>query len=467
MQGSGTARLEGAASAAAEAVRAAGSVLIISHIDADGITAAAIASSVCDRLGKEYRVVFLKKLSEEGIGMIDSAPEPLVWICDLGSGYLSAFSRPGIVITDHHVPDGSRKAGQMSLDSFSDMVHVNPHDAGMDGSTEISGAGVTYLVAKAVDPSNTDLAYLAVVGACGDVQDSEGRLVSMNREILNDAVADGSVSVSEDLRLFGRETRTLIQFLQFGSDPSVPGLSENGAECARLYSSLDIPLKDGRRSRCWNDLTPAEKERATDAVLSRLSPEDAERAIGETYTITGGRPHTELRDAKEYATLLNACGRYGDAEVGMRICMGDADALSAAKDRRTSHRQNISSALAMVKERGLVKRRRFIQWFDAGSEIQETVVGIVAGMLLNGDGADRCMPIIAFADAEDGTKVSARADRSLAGRGLDLSFVMRTAAEAVGGYGGGHSVAAGATIPPDRKEDFLDAVEDIVAAQII
>ena len=120
----------------------------------------------------------------------------------------------------------------------------------------------------------------------------------------------------------------------------------------------------------------------------------------------------------------------------------------------------------MVKERGLVKRRRFIQWFDAGSEIQETVVGIVAGMLLNGDGADRCMPIIAFADAEDGAKVSARADRRLVDRGLDLSSVMKTAAELVGGYGGGHTVAAGATIPPDKKEQFLDIVEDLVSSQV-
>ncbi len=452
---------------AAKAIRSADDVLIVSHIDADGITAAAIAASVCQRLGKEYRTVFLKKLGDEGVEMIDASGESLVWICDLGSGSLSSFNRGNIVITDHHVPNLEGKKGQMSLDVFADRVHVNPHDAGLDGSVQISGAGVTYLVAKEVDPRNTDLAYLAVVGACGDVQDSEGRLVGLNRSILNDAIAEGSVEIVEDLRLFGRETRTLIQYLQYGSEPSIPGLSENGTECARLYASLDVPLKDGKRFRNWNDLSRDEKDRVTDAVLARLSPEDAERAVGESYTLCNGRPGTELRDAKEYATLLNACGRYGDAETGMRICLGEPSALSAAKDRRAAHKQNISSALSMVKEKGLLNQGQFIQWFDAGSEIQETVVGIVAGMLLNGEGAVHHKPMIAFADAEDGVKVSARADRSLVARGLDLSFVMRVAAESVGGFGGGHSVAAGATIPPDRKRDFLNAVEDIVAAQVI
>jgi RecJ-like exonuclease len=75
--------------------------------------------------------------------------------------------------------------------------------------------------------------------------------------------------------------------------------------------------------------------------------------------------------------------------------------------------------------------------------------------------------MIAFAEAEDGIKVSARADRSLGDRGLDLSVVMSTAAQLVGGFGGGHNVAAGATIPPGKEKEFLDAVEDIVASQVI
>jgi RecJ-like exonuclease len=95
------------------------------------------------------------------------------------------------------------------------------------------------------------------------------------------------------------------------------------------------------------------------------------------------------------------------------------------------------------------------------------VVGIVAGMMLNSDSARRDLPMLAFADADDGTKVSVRADRSLIERGLHLSSVMSTAAGLVGGYGGGHNVAAGATIPPDRKEEFLDIVEDIISSQLI
>ena len=141
--------------------------------------------------------------------------------------------------------------------------------------------------------------------------------------------------------------------------------------------------------------------------------------------------------------------------------------VEKAKKNRMEHRRNISAALALVKENNMVHMRRSIMYFDAGDKIRDTVVGIVAGMILNTEGFRRDMPIIAFADSDDGIKVSARADRSLVRKGLDLASIMKIASEMVGGYGGGHNIAAGATIPRGKEEVFLDAVDDMVLAQLI
>ena len=58
-------RLQRDLDSAAQALRDAGSILIISHIDADGISAGAIADITAERLGKERTVRFEKKISEE------------------------------------------------------------------------------------------------------------------------------------------------------------------------------------------------------------------------------------------------------------------------------------------------------------------------------------------------------------------------------------------------------------------
>lgn len=454
---------------AASLLRKAGSVRIVTHIDADGISAGSIAALAVQRLGIPHTLVFEKKITDPVIEGINSCPEDVVWICDLGSAYMSQFTRNGIVVTDHHVPDGKWRSGQSFLDSFRASYQMNPHLYGLNGSYEVCGAGMTYLLAKEIDPRNIDLAYLAVVGAVGDFQDTrESRLVSWNRMILEDAVSNGDVSVEKGIRYFGRESRPIAQFLEHGEDPRAEGLSDDRDGCLALLEGYGIEqfAEDGTR-RTWADLDASERAVLTDAVSERI-PDEADRArlVGEVYTVNRYELHSGLHDVKEFSTVLNSCGRYDDAETGARLCMGDLSALKDAERNRRDHRKNISVALQMVKDNHLIRRRKYLQYFDAGTDIRETVVGIVAGMVLSSDEADPYLPIIAFAAADDGIKVSARASRPLISKGLDLSQIMKDAAEAVGGLGGGHSVAAGATIPEGAQERFLDEVEKLVSRQI-
>jgi len=462
-------KLERDAGRAASAITAADDVLVVAHIDADGICASAIASKTLDRLGKKHNVIFVKKLDDDAVSIINGSEASLVWLVDLGSGYLSSIKRNNVVVADHHVPDPKWMSGQTSLFDFTGLVHVNPHNSGMDGSGEISGAGVTYVISKLIDPVNIDLAYLAVVGASGDVQDqAESKFVGYNRKILQDAVDNADVEVVNDIRLFGRETRPLVQFLQFCNDPVLPGITSDSVGCMDLFDGLRINLKENGRWRTWNSLSDHERDAVKITLIEIIGAAggNAGRLMGEVYTLPKFEKGTELRDAKEYATLLNSCGRYDDAETGMRICLGDRSALADAAKNRNEHRKQLGSAMNHIKQSNLVHIREFVQHFHGGDEIRDTIIGIAAGMILGSDGVRNDIPIIAFANADDGVKVSARADKSLAAKGLDLSIAVKTAAEQVGGFGGGHNVAAGATIPAGREYEFIHIIESIIRSQI-
>jgi RecJ-like exonuclease len=198
-----------------------------------------------------------------------------------------------------------------------------------------------------------------------------------------------------------------------------------------------------------------------------VSSDRVEDLVGTTYTLTDEPEGTELRDASEFSTLLNATARYERADVGLAVCLGDREeALERARKLLRTHRRNLSEGIDLVERRG-VERAEHVQYFDAGEEIRETIVGIVAGMALGVDGVDGDRPILAFARKNDEeTKVSARGTGRLVGRGLDLSAVMREASRAVGGDGGGHDVAAGATIPAGEEGAFVEAADGIVGDQL-
>jgi single-stranded-DNA-specific exonuclease len=196
-----------------------------------------------------------------------------------------------------------------------------------------------------------------------------------------------------------------------------------------------------------------------------------ERLTGEVYVFLKEPSRTPLRDAKEFATLMNACGRHGRAQLGVSICMGDkGDALSEGMSLLRDHRSALSEALLIAKGAGITRLRN-IQFFDAEDEIEDTIIGTVAGMLLGSQGADRSAPMIAFASSREysdppKTKASSRGTQELVAMGMDLSEAIRKAAETVGGVGGGHDIAAGATIPSDRKTDFLRVLDETVGAQL-
>jgi len=436
---------------------------IVTHIDADGITAGAIASQTLKRLGKQYSIEFVKQLDKMVVERLKNESHELVWFTDLGSSISTNSPDINKVITDHH-----------SCPKDSDLpFHLNPHLFGYDGGFQLSGAGAAYLVSKSIDKKNMDLSFLAIVGACGDLQDRKNlRLSGINRDILKDGNEADVVRSKMDIRYFGRETRPIYKLLQYASDPLIPGLSGRESACISFLQDMGIKMKDGDTWRYWIHLSKDERRKIISGIAQILLTKGfgyklATRIIGEVYTLEQEKEGTELHDVKEFATLLNSTARYGQFEVGLNVCLGDRDEwLKKARNLLKGHRHNLVEGLQFAKEEG-IEKREYLQFFHAGTGIRDTIVGIVANMLLNSVETSNDVPIIGFADKDkDEVKASARGTQELVENGLDLSAAMHNAAEELQGVGGGHKIAAGATIPKGKEEEFLDLLEKEIKTQL-
>lgn len=438
-------------------------VHIVTHIDADGITAGSIAYQTINRLGKECSIEFVKQLDDTVITKLENENYELVWFTDLGSSICEKHQKINKIITDHHAcPTNSNLP-----------FHLNPHLFGFDGGFELSGAGATYLVSKTLDKKNYDLSSLAIVGACGDLQDRKhGKLAGANRDILKDGEETGVVRSKIDIRFFGRESRPIYKMLQYANDPIIPGLTGRESSCINFLQDLGIRMKDGDNWRKWIDLSKDERRLILSDIAQLFLTKGfghkmTKRIIGEVYLLNKEQEGTEVHDAKEYATLLNSTARYGKTEVGLKVCLGDRDKwFKKARNLLLGHRHNLVEGLQFAKEEGIVKRKH-LQFFHAGSGIRDTIVGIVANMLLNSEEVSNDLPLVGFADKADGeVKVSARATEELVERGLNLSLAMKKAAVALDGVGGGHNIAAGATIPKGKEEEFLEILEREIKTQL-
>jgi len=448
-------------------LRDADDLLLISHIDADGLTSAGVASLALDRAGVEHETRFSKQLDDEDLDEIEEAGHDTVLFTDFGSGILDEVTERDFtpVVADHHQP----------AEGADCEYHLNPLLFDIDGSSELSGAGTAYVLARALEDDtdeNRDLAALAVVGAVGDMQNQGGGLSGANTAIADEGVDAGVLEAKQDLLLFGRQTRPLHKLLEYSTDVFIPGISKNSTGAKELLEDAGVEAKSDDGWRTWAELDETEREKLTNALFRRciergVDSSAIEELVGETYTLLNEKPRTELRDASEFSTLLNSTARYERADVGFAVCKGDrGGALDEARELLRGHRRNLRNGVEFVGRNGVTKLDN-VQYFDAGDEIPDTIVGIIAGMSYSKSAVDRSKPIVAFADAdEEGEKkVSSRGTKRLVREGLNLAEVMSECSGAVGGEGGGHDIAAGATIPDDRVEEFIEEVDTKVKEQ--
>jgi len=442
----------------ADAIKGQKRALVVSHIDADGLTSAAIICKALARAGIESDVKFLKQLDVLALEDIANQGTDLVIFTDLGSGLAGTISEYQFtpVIVDHHQVNGEIEH------------HLNPHLFGINGSYELSGAGTAFILAQALG-DNKDLADLAIVGAVGDLQARrDGKLTGMNREILKMGEDAGVLHSEKDVMFFGKQTKPIYMLLQYSNDPYIPGITGNELASINFLQRIGIELKrdDWRR---WIDLSLDEKQKIVSNLIQHclskgVSQRGIGRLVGEVYTLEREKEGLEMRDASEYSTLLNATARYDFSDVGLAVCMGDReDAYKRARSLLSEHRRNLVKGLELVKSLGVTTLDN-MQYFYAGDQIRETIVGIIAGMSMST--YSKSIPIIGIVDAEDGIKVSSRGTQSLVRKGLNLGAAISESAAIVGGMGGGHDIAAGATIPKESMDEFLSLFNQKIGMQI-
>jgi single-stranded-DNA-specific exonuclease len=441
-------------------VKKAEDVKIYSHIDCDGISAGAILSLTLDRLEIDHEIEFIS---------LDMIPElkkenEITIFSDLGSGQdLNHFqtSESKVLILDHHPSVRKVSSGGNGF------LEINPNYYGFDGSFQVSGGGMCYLLSKTF--GYYDLSWIGVLSAVGDMQNSlSGKLVGLNEGILADGIKGGKVESINDLAIYGRQTKPLFVALSYFGDVKLP-ISNNRNGTIQFLKNLDITIENGKKQRTLYDLTQEEKGRIFTELVKMMSREVPSRYIkyiprlvsGDAYEFLEEKKYSPLRDASEFTTAINACSRHKNPEIALNVLKGDRGmALDDMDQLGKEHRQYLAQKMNWVQEEDRIKILKNLQYFN-GSQIKSEVIGTVAGMILSY--GDWRKPMIGFThtnDESDGLKVSLRCSRLLAFDGIHFGHIISKVAAKVGGTGGGHSVACGAYIPGGTQDKFLKLFDE-------
>lgn len=432
-----------------------GPIRIISHLDADGISAASILVYALLNENIKFSLSIVRQLSQSVLNELSLESYQTFMFTDLGSGYLSqieqALPNKTIFIFDHHKPENKKNG----------VIHINPHLAGIDGSTEISGSGVVYLFTKKLNSKNQEMAHIALIGAIGDSQLNGNTISILNQNILDDAISSNKIAVTKGLRMFGMQTRPLHKVLEYSTDPFIPNVTGSEKGALSFLNEIGIIPKDGNK---WKKLIHLDQEDmkklVTGIILKRLGSEKKpEDVLGQVFLLNEEEEESPTKDAKEFSTLLNACGRLNKPSLGIGTCLGSKETIKEALTISTSYKREIINSLSWFNNNKdkVISEKGFII-INAEENIKDTMIGTMASMIGKSNVYPENTIILALASSLEGhTKASIRKSGFKNDENLDLRKIIQILCEGIeGAICGGHKMAAGALIPPNNEEQFIE-----------
>lgn len=419
---------------AIERIRDTNSLIqIVSDLDCDGIAAASIMTSALIQINKDFQITFINRISDELIENLKEKKSELIIFTDMGSGYLNLIKKldSNVIVIDHHQIEGSPSEK---------IIHINPEEVDL----KLSGSGTTYLLAKEMLKNNS-LAPLAIVGTIGDVS------YPTNSKLFETP----SINAEIGLNLFGRFSRPLYKALEFSGIPEV----NEESKAIQFLSEIGIKTQKNGEWRTLNDLNDEEKRKLTDAIVREsLNNENFSKKLIFGDVLTLKNFPDELKDAKEFATILNACANMNEPSIGLALCLGNERVLGTARNLLKAYRKIIGNYIRWIENNpDSIKQTEYTSYILGKDVINENFIGTIVSMLFK----PTKKTLIGFGKSKDGIKISGRSED------VDIRGIIVETARICGGTGGGHESAAGAIIPLEKQEKFIENFEKLIKEKLI
>ncbi len=391
---------------------------ILTHYDVDGVCSSGIIADYLLSKRKKFHISFFRNENKDEMKNIADG-EDFVIMLDIGSSIVNELEG-NIIVLDHHKPPGDADK----------IIHINPHLFGYDGAHDACASTLAYMLVN-------DKKYMKffLAGVFGDKQ-YIGGFSGLNYEILKNAGIEGKV----DLVLQGN----LLDSIVYSTEPFFPGLSGKRDSVESLLKKLGIsPNKE------VSSLTEDEKIKigsylAMNLVKNSKVPSAGRFIVDIDFNIDGS-----IRYLSE---LLDSACRTDNQSVALGYTLGGRGYLERMEVLRKKYKSEVINGVYDMLEN--IFELPYLQYFFVNNKYLGSSISTIASIYL----LDPNKAVLSLY-VDNMVHISARVNKKMTSK-VNIGEIMKNIAGKLGGNGGGHNIAAGATIPKGSEDRFIELVNE-------
>lgn len=416
-------------------------VRIVADDDSDGVTSAFCVQTALERAGYEVDLKIMPVHSPSDVDEAFKEPRDGYVVLDCGSAVIDTIDATGIptLILDHH------RVRDVTVQT---TFEVNPRRLGGDKVEHVSTSILAALFAVTAG-DHWDVSFAGVAGAISDRQHLGGWR-GLTKYVADGAIHNGILSQSPGFTLVGT---TVEEAIVESLDPFFEHYTGKAEAVKALLarhgiSATESPilLTGEKGMRLAKDLTDGLRSRGV--VIDRMYP-----LYDERYLL---RHTSGVSSVFGLAQLMEAATAGHQHELALKTLRGD---VGAARQIRAIHKKRLEGILREVERlRANVREMPHLRWAETRDPANTGVYAHTLLSFIHGD--DK--PFVVVSHQADLAKLSSRGSPRLYRAGIDLSVGMGRAAQKVNGHGGGHPGASGATIPYDKRDEFLRILDEVL-----
>ncbi len=415
-------------------------VLLISHMDADGYACSAILKLMLEREGINYSARYYNRKNswktylDRVLRQYDHVKNLMVIFSDLGSeinelGNYFSDKQISVFILDHH------EIYAVDDDKLPDDFHyINPTIYGFDGLKEIAGSTLVYLFTKEISIKNSKSAWIALIGISNDTLMKIQDYRSFNRDVLEDAIDQDQIILREGLMLFGATHESIKNALAYSLFPFIKEVGGNPKLAGDVLDKLQIPksLKVAQLSDEHVDLID---NRFPESLKGQFIEFPKKKGI--------------LRYAFEHGILIGQTAYKKPHQTDQLVNLTSASIQ--LKEIYQDFIQNFTKNLALF-VRSPKEVTNHVIFVDANRKLSRNFWSDVASYASVNHLYDQ-KKILCLSGVEGNiVKISVRCTEQYPplAKGKGVDFFIQKIKKVYGGMGGGHKLAGGYKITPNK-----------------